>query len=177
MYYAIAVYPTMLNEIGYIAAQQANPTEQTVQKFKQLLDYAASHPDAVLTYKSSEMVLTGHSNASYLSETKARSRAGGHFFMSNKTMFPPNNGAVFTISKIIKDVMSLVSESELGAMFINCKEAIPACRALEEMGHKQPPTSMQTYNTTAHGVVTNNIFSKRLKSMDMRLHWLRCRST
>ncbi len=31
-------------------------------------------------------------------------------------------------------------------------------------------------NTTALGIVTNNIASKRLKSMDMRLHWLRCRA-
>ena len=43
------------------------------------------------------------------------------------------------------------------------------------MGHKQPPTPMQTNNTTALGVVTNTIVSKRLKFMDMKLHWLRCR--
>ena len=36
---------------------------------------------------------------------------------------------------------------------------------------------MQTYNTTAHGVFTNNIASKRLKYMDMRFHWLRCLTT
>ena len=43
------------------------------------------------------------------------------------------------------------------------------------MGHEQPPTPMQTDNTTAHGVVTNNIASKRLNPMYMKLHWLRCR--
>ena len=42
------------------------------------------------------------------------------------------------------------------------------------MGPKQPPTTIQTDNTTAHVVVTNNIASKRLNSMDMKLHWLRC---
>ena len=44
------------------------------------------------------------------------------------------------------------------------------------MGHKQPPTPMQTDNTTALGIITDNIASKRLKSMDMRLHWLRFRA-
>lgn len=34
---------------------------------------------------------------------------------------------------------------------------------------------MQTDNTTALGVVGNNIVSKKLKSMDMRVNWLRCR--
>ena len=72
--------------------------------------------------------------------------------------------------------MSSAAEAELSALFINCREAIPARQALEEMGHKQSPTPMQTDNTTAHGFVTNNIASKRLKSMDMRIHWLRCRA-
>ena len=105
LYYARAVDPIMLTSLGSITDQKANPTEKTMQKVKQLLDYAASHPDAVLTYQSSYMVLAGHINTSYLSKTKARSRAGGHFFMSNNTKFPPNNGAVFTVFKIIKAVV------------------------------------------------------------------------
>ena len=135
------------------------------------------HLDAVLTYQASDMVLAGHSNALHLSKTKARSRAGRHFFMSNNTTFPPNNGAVFTIAIIIKNVMSLVAEAELIALLINCKEAIPARRELEEMGHKQPPTPIQTDNATAHGMVTNNIAIKWLNSMDIRLLWLRYRAT
>ena len=68
------------------------------------------------------MILAGHSNASYLSETNARSRAGGHFFMSNNDAIPHNNGAILTISQIIKAVMSSVAEAEIGALYINCKE-------------------------------------------------------
>ena len=93
--------------------------------------------------------------------------------MSSDTNTPPNNGAVMTIAQIIKPVMSSAAEAELAALFINCREAVPARHALEEMGHKQPPTPVQTDNTTAHGVLTNNIASKRLKYMDMGLHWLR----
>ena len=33
---------------------------------------------------------------------------------------------------------------------------------------------MKTDNTTSLIVVTNNIASKCLKSMDMKMHWLRC---
>ena len=97
--------------------------------------------------------------------------------MSNNMAFPPNNGAVLTISKIIKAVISSAAEAELGALFINSKEFIPARQSLEEMWNTQPLTSMQTDNTTAHGVVTNNIYSKQLKSMDMILHWIQCRAT
>ena len=172
MYYARAVDQNMIPSLGSIAAQQANPTEQSIQKVEQLLDYAGTHPDTVITYQVSVMLLAGHKDNSYLSETKSRSREGGHFLMSNIIGFPPNNGKVLKIAKIIKAVMSSAAEDELGSLFINCKEAIPARQSLEEMGHKQPPTTMQTDNTTESGVVTNNISSKRLKSMDTILHWL-----
>ena len=165
----------MLAALGSIASQQANPTENTMRKVKQFLDYAASHPDAIVTYKSSAMVLAGHSDASYLSKSNARSRAGGHFFMSDDTPNPPNNGAVLTVAQIIKAVMSSAAEAELGALYLNCHEAIPARHTLEEVGHKQPPTPMQTDNTTALGVISNTIQPKRTKAMDMRFHWLRCR--
>ena len=102
-----------------------------MQKLKQLLDYAASHPNVVITYQASDMVLVGHIAALYLSETKACSRAGGNFFMSNSTAFPPNNGAVFTIAKIVKVVMSSAAEAELVALFKYCKESIPSRQALE----------------------------------------------
>jgi hypothetical protein len=65
------------------------------------------------------MVLAGHSNASYLLETNAHSQAGGHLFMSNNDVLPPNNGAVLTIAQIIKAVMLSVVEAEIGALYIN----------------------------------------------------------
>ncbi len=94
-----------------------------------------------------------------------------YFFMSNDDAIPKNNVAILTISQIIKAVMSSAAEAEIGALYINCKEAIPARHTLEFLGHKQPPTQMQTDNTTTLGVVNNNVM-KKLKSMDMKYHWL-----
>ena len=54
----------MLTVLGSIAAQQAHPTEHTMQKVKQLLDYADTHPYAILTYHASEMFLAFYSDAS-----------------------------------------------------------------------------------------------------------------
>jgi hypothetical protein len=106
------------------------------------------------------MVLAGHSDASYLSETNARSRAGEHFFMSNNDAIPSNNGAILMTSQIIKAGMSSAAEAEIGDLYINCREAIPAQHTLEYTGHKQPPTPMQTDNTTALGVINNNVMKK-----------------
>jgi hypothetical protein len=171
LYYAHCVDNTMLPALGSLATQQANPTQNTKKLVHQLLDYAATHPNAIITYRASDMVLAGHSNESYLLETNVRSRAGGHFFMSNNDAIPSNNGAILTISQIIKAVMSFMAEAKIGALYINCKEAIPDQHALEFLGHKQPPTPMQTDNTTALGVVNNKVM-KKLKSMDMKYHWL-----
>jgi hypothetical protein len=150
----------MLTALGSLAMQQANPTVNMMIKVRQFLDYAATHPDAILAYYASNMVLAGHSNASYLLESKARSRAEGYFFMSTDTAQPPNNGAVLTIAQIIKAVMTSAAEAETGALYINCREAIPARHTLEYMGHPQPPTPMQT---------------DKLKAKDMKYHWLRDR--
>ena len=136
----------------------------------QLLDYLASQEDAVITYNASEMILAAHSDASYLSEPEARSRAGGHFFLSTNAEIPPNNGAVLNIAHIIKHVMSSATEAELGALYIMAREAVYIQIILEEMGHKQPPTPLQTDNSMADGVVNGKIQPKRTKAMDMRFH-------
>jgi len=148
-----------------------------MQRTRHLLDYVATHPDAIVSYAKSNMILSVHSDASYLSEPKARSRAGGHFFLSDGTDESPNNGAILNTSQIIKSVMSSAAEAELGALYINAREAIPCRTFLEELGHTQPPTPIQTDNSTALGVVTNNILPRRLKAMDMRYWWLRDRET
>ena len=66
----------MLTSLGYIVAQQANPPEYKIQKVKQLLDYAATHPDAIITYHASDMVLAVHINTSYLSEKNTEADKG-----------------------------------------------------------------------------------------------------
>jgi hypothetical protein len=60
-----------------ITTQQAAPTEKTMQRVDQFLDYMWMHPDAIIRYCASDMILNVHSDASYLSAPKARSRAGG----------------------------------------------------------------------------------------------------
>ena len=65
LYYARCVDASTLAALGSLATQQANPTQNTMKKVKQLLDYAATHPDAIVTNNASDMVLAAHSNASF----------------------------------------------------------------------------------------------------------------
>eukprot|EP00804_Cyclotella_cryptica_P007467 CCRYP_002648-RA/>CCRYP_002648-RA protein AED:0.36 eAED:0.36 QI:0/0/0/1/0/0/2/0/381 len=130
--------------------QQSAPTQNTMSKIHQFLDYAMTHPGAMITYRASNMILAVHSGASYLSETKARSRAGDIFPIRRRSV-PRNNGAILTLAQIIKPVMSSAAEAKLGALYINARETIPQRHLLNELGHPQPPTPIQIDNSTALG--------------------------
>ncbi len=111
--------------LSSIASEQTRGTMNTMAKAKQLLDYLATHPNATIQFQASDKILNIHSDASYLSETKAHSRACSHFFMgwSPKNGDPIKlNGAFFTLCTILHFVVALVDEAELGALFLNCKE-------------------------------------------------------
>ena len=94
MYYARAVDITTLVALSSIAAEQAQATEQTEQHVHTLLDYLATHNNATIRYVASDMVLNIHSDASYLSEPRARSRLGGTYFMGSL----PKNGKPIQIN-------------------------------------------------------------------------------
>lgn len=177
LFYGRAVDNTILVALSAIASQQSKPTTDTMAKAKQLLDYLASQEEAILTYSTSKMVLAVHSDAGYLNEPNARSRAGGHFFLSNHTTHLPNNGAILNLTQIIKNVMSSATETALRALFITTRKAVYIRNILMAMGHKQPATPIQTDNLTAEGVINNKIQPKQTKAMDMLFHWLRDQET
>ena len=78
LFYARSIDSTFLVGLNTIAMQQTSATDNTLKRTEDLLDYAATHPDAKVRYRASDMVLQIHTDASYLSEPKARSRAVGH---------------------------------------------------------------------------------------------------
>jgi hypothetical protein len=81
LYYARAVIMTILMALSSIAVEQTGAMEKTMSRCTQLLDYLSGNANATVRFHASDMILNIHSNASYLSEAKARSRACGHFFM------------------------------------------------------------------------------------------------
>lgn len=88
LFYARSVDPTILLALGDLASAQTTATERTQRAMKHLLDYLYTHSQAVIRYHKSDMVLHSHSDASYLSAPKSRSRAGGYFFLDKKQQSP-----------------------------------------------------------------------------------------
>ena len=171
----------MLVALGSLAAAQAQGTQATAKAAIHLLNYAALHPEATIQFHASDMCLHIHSDASYLSESKARSRAGGIFFLSSKPSSSPNapppppNGPVHIVSNIMRNVMASATEAEVGACFHNAQDACPIRTTLNEMGWPQPTTPIQVDNSCAAGILNDTVKQRRSKAIDMRFYWVRDR--
>jgi hypothetical protein len=169
------VDPTVLMALSEISSQQSAPTENTMKRVNQFINYMWTHPDAKIRNRTSDMILNVHSDASYLSAPKARSRAGGYFFLGS---LPHDgdpiklNGAIHVTCTTLKLVAASAAEAKLGALFLNAQEAKVFRLVLVELGHPQPPTPIHIDNTTTAGIVNNTIKQKRSRSMEMRYFWL-----
>jgi hypothetical protein len=179
LFYARAVDNTMHVALGTLAAAQTQGTAQTMDAAVQLLNYAATHPDAAVRFYKSDMILYIHSDASYLSEPKARSRVGGYFYLGNYNEPADNphpNGPIHVESRIMKNVMAAASEAEIGALFHNGQEGAHIRQILKELGREQAqPTRLTTDNSTADGFANNRTKIRRSKAMDMRFYWVQDR--
>jgi hypothetical protein len=132
------------------------------------------------------MYLHIHSDVSYLSEAKARSRVGGTFFLSDRpknasatssptAILPQHNGAIHTISSIMRNVMASSTEAELAVLFHNACDGILLQTALIKMGHPWSQTPIQTDNAFAAGIANEIVKQSRSKAIDMRFYWIRDR--
>jgi hypothetical protein len=178
LYYGRAIDNTILVALGSLAATQTKGTLATSKAAIHLLNYAASHPNATVRFHASEMCLHIHSDTSYLSESKARSCAGGIFFLSSFPLTAANapppkfNGAIHIVSSTMRNVLSSATEAEVGACFHNAQDACPLCVTLEEMNWPQPPTPIQVNNSCAQGIIYDTVKQRRSKAMDLRFYWV-----
>ena len=110
--------------INTIGTQQASAAEATNDAVHHLLDYLATYPDDGILYQSSDMILAAHSDAGFHNESKGRSRAGAHIFLSENDPIPRWNGPILTVAQIIKFVLTSDAEAELGALFFTSQKMV-----------------------------------------------------
>ena len=137
----------------------------------------ATYPNDGILFRKSDMILAAHADEGFLNESRDRSRAGAHIFLSENDSKPKLNGPIFKIAQIIKTVMASAAEAEMEVLFITAKKMIPLRNKLIEMVWPQPQTPIQTDNSTAVGFTKKTIVNKATKSSDMKLWWLRDRES
>ena len=89
------------------------------------------------------MILCVASDSSYLSVLNSRSRVGGYHFLRNQPKLNVSladktilyNTPMHVEASILKSVMSVASDSEIAAVHINAKLAVPIWICLLEIGH------------------------------------------
>ena len=105
-----------------------------------ILYYTKCNANSKIFFKASDIILKEHSDASYLSEMEARSRAGGYHYLGNKQgpKFYSNNIPtdinipVAVLVSILHNVFSSAAEAEIGALFMNTKDCLYTCKCLWE---------------------------------------------
>ena len=180
LYYARVIDSTMLKKITELGSVQATATEKVSHQVSDFLQYAATYPVTKVTYHASDMTLHTHSDASYLGETRGRSRIAGFHFLGQQHRpgtipTTPINGGLLIRSSILDVVVSSAAEAELGGLFENMRDATSLRNILTDMGYPQPASPMQTDNKCADGIAHDTVKSKRSKAFDMRYHWVRDR--
>ncbi len=116
-----------------------------------------------------------HSNASYLLESDAHSRACRHFFIgwSPKDGDPIRlNGAFFTLCAILRFIVASAAKAKLGALFLNCKESIIFRSTLTELSHPQPTNPIHCDNPTTGSIANNTVKHQRSRLMEMWYFWV-----
>ena len=176
IYYAAAIDSSMKTTIGKLASRQAKPTVNLWTDMITFNQYAATWPNATVTFHASDMRLKVHSDASYLSETLARSRAAGYIYLGTiNEDAEETNGAIEIVCTIIKSIVSSACEAEYAALFINGQIAECLRNTLSDFGYQQGPTPIITDNKAAEGIATRSLKQRKSKAIDMRFHWIRDR--
>ena len=134
MFFGWSFNNKLLVSLSDLGQQQAAATQATKNSIMQLLDYVATYPRDSITFLSSNMILSSHSDAAYLNVTKYHIRAGAHIILSEEVPVPTYNGPILTIAQIIRNFMSSAAEAKLAGFFVCAKEIVPPRQALNEMG-------------------------------------------
>ena len=75
----------------------------------------------------------------------------------------------------LKHVVASAAEAEVGANFEAAQQGVMFRNTLEEMGHPQPPTPIQTDNSTAAKIINDRVKQRKSRTIDMRFYWVRDR--
>ena len=110
LYYARAIYTTILPAINEISARQAHPTKNSIKKIQQLMDDINTYTNPKIRFNASNMILYIDSDAAYLVVDKAKSGIAGFYYVSDKDSkqvpTPPFNGTLHIQCKELRHVFT-----------------------------------------------------------------------
>ena len=112
----------MLPSCNEISTCQSAPTQDTMDKYNQVLDYVWTHPNSTIRYHASDVILMTDTDYTYLVLLEACSRIAGYYYFTNRMLYyykGTNNPNVPLLEecKTLKAVFPSSTESEIGVTF------------------------------------------------------------
>ena len=172
LYYARANDVTILQAVTTLSSLQSKPTASVIASQERLLGYLAKNPSHHRVIRASKMLLTIHSDASYLSLPDSGSKAGGYHTLGDHS---PHfiNAPIECLSSRIPVKVGSAAEAELAGAYANAQLGVPERDTLKNIGYPQPPTPIFCDNECTIGLTTQTVTPKKSKSMDQRFNWIR----
>jgi len=166
-------YDTAL-AVSKVGSKQANPTKALLREVNHILRYLAGHPNTVLQFHPNDMTLHTVSDASFCSETKGRSRAGGVLYLGGcDENNHPISSPVEVMSHIIDCIPDSAAEAEYISVHDTTKRGIYGRNILEGIGYPQRTTDHECDNKCAVGIANNTVHDRKTKHIDRRYHWVK----
>jgi len=171
-YIATAAYPHLELAVGKIAASLSKPTRDLMEQANHMLGYLQSHPDRVIRYYPSDMIMRAHSDASYGCEADFRCRTGGFIYMGNgdKDFV---NGPIEVLSLVQKNNVTCTAEAEYVAVFDVAQRLAYLRKLAESLGYPQGTIIIECDNECAVKLSNNNSHERKLRHVAMRYHWVK----
>ena len=97
LYFPRCIDSTILSTLGYIGKNISDGTERVAAMADYLLNLCANNRNPKVRYYAIDMQLWGHTDAFYLSVSKARSHAADYFYLSTDdgALLPPDHKLKF----------------------------------------------------------------------------------
>ena len=74
----------MIPTLNYISSKKSQPTQETINEYKQLMEYVATYPNYYIHFHANSTTLMMDKYAAYLVMPKARSCIAGYYYLGNK---------------------------------------------------------------------------------------------
>ena len=153
----------MLPDLNEMSTCQSAPTQDTIYKCNQVLDYASNHKNSNICYHGSDMILMKDKDSDYLVLLEARTLIAGYYYFINRMLnyykvVSTLNIPILTEYNTLKTVLSSSVEAETGGTFENATNVIPLRHILETVYLHQQPTKRSpiiTDNLTYSGILTS----------------------
>jgi hypothetical protein len=181
LFYTIAIDMTIAVAVNRLSMLQSRATQHTVAAAMRLVQFILHHPNAMITYRPSNMQLMCHSDASHDSEPGSRSRIAGAYIFGSADFQGPDipqfiNGCVGFMSKQAPTVCAGAYESEYAALWGNVCFLESARQTCADLGHPQTTTVIVYDNTVAGAIANQTCKQKRSKMVAKQYHWIQERT-